>query len=255
MSERFSFVIFVTFSMATTRSPTSLPAWAAGPPSSFGSVERYARGERGVRRERAGRSVPSGVLLAHAHPEVSGERREKNHRARAGAVPPARCHASPSPEPAPCSVPTDVDRKFMNMAIDISLTPGDASSTYPNPRVGCVIVSEAGQVVGLGYHPKAGMPHAEPYALRGAGQMARGATAYVTLEPCDHYGRTPPCSQALIDAGIRRVVVGIGDPNPLVDGGGIARLRKAGVEVVVGCEEDRCFEVNQAFFERISGDS
>ncbi len=141
----------------------------------------------------------------------------------------------------------------MNMAIDLSLTPGDASSTYPNPRVGCVIVSAAGEVVGCGYHPKAGMPHAEPYALRGAGQLAKGATAYVTLEPCDHFGRTPPCSQALIDSGIRRVVVGIGDPNPLVDGGGIARLRRAGVEVVLGCEQERCFEVNRAFFERISG--
>ena len=142
---------------------------------------------------------------------------------------------------------------YMSRAIDLSLTPGDASSTYPNPRVGCVIVSASNTVVGEGYHPRAGLPHAEPYALRAAGQLAKGATAYVTLEPCDHYGRTAPCSQALIDAGIRRVVIGVGDPNPLVDGGGIARLRKAGVEVVVGCEEARCREVNTEFFDRIRG--
>ena len=239
--------------MATTGSCRSLRACAALSAPSYGTGARYGRGTCGRRRERTNRSAPSG-LLAHPHPMSRNHRGSTRAAPRTRAISSALCHASlsPSSDPAPCSEPTDVDRKFMNLAIDLSLTPGDASSTYPNPRVGCVIVSEAGEVVGLGYHPKAGMPHAEPYALRGAGQLAKGATAYVTLEPCDHFGRTPPCSQALIDAGIRRVVVGIGDPNPLVDGGGIARLRKAGVEVVVGCEQDRCFEVNQAFFERMS---
>lgn len=120
--------------------------------------------------------------------------------------------------------------------------------TSPNPAVGCVIVKD-GIVIGEGFHPKAGMPHAEVYALRAAGQQSRGATAYVTLEPCDHYGRTPPCSHALIDAGIARVVVGVGDPNPLVDGGGVSTLRSAGVTVEVGCEEDLCYEINRDFME------
>lgn len=140
---------------------------------------------------------------------------------------------------------------MMRMALELASTPGPGG-TDPNPLVGCVIVGKDGEtVVGRGYHPKAGMPHAEVYALRGAGQRAQGGTAYVTLEPCDHYGRTPPCSQALIDAGIVRVVVGVGDPNPLVCGGGIARLRRAGVEVVVGCEEALCFTINKDFMERM----
>lgn len=143
------------------------------------------------------------------------------------------------------------DHRMMRMALDIASTPGPGT-TDPNPMVGCVIVGDDGcTVVGHGYHPKAGLPHAEVYALRAAGQRARGGTAYVTLEPCDHYGRTPPCSQALIDAGIVRVVVGVGDPNPLVAGGGIARLRRAGIEVVVGCEEALCFEINKGFMERM----
>lgn len=178
--------------------------------------------------------------------QISWTKKTLGHRHRVVAV-----RVGPSDE-AEKTVPSDADRAYMNRAIDLSLTPGGPMSTYPNPRVGCVIVSASDEIVGEGYHPRAGLPHAEPYALRGAGQLARGATAYVTLEPCDHYGRTAPCSQALIDAGIRRVVVGIGDPNPLVDGGGIARLRKAGIEVVVGCEEDRCFDVNKEFFERIT---
>jgi diaminohydroxyphosphoribosylaminopyrimidine deaminase / 5-amino-6-(5-phosphoribosylamino)uracil reductase len=124
--------------------------------------------------------------------------------------------------------------------------------TYPNPAVGCVIVA-GGKVVGEGFHPQAGMPHAEVYALRAAGQAARGGTAYVTLEPCDHYGRTPPCSQALVAAGVSRVVVGVGDPNPLVNGGGVVTLRQAGIDVEVGCEEEACFEINREFMERIAG--
>jgi diaminohydroxyphosphoribosylaminopyrimidine deaminase/5-amino-6-(5-phosphoribosylamino)uracil reductase len=147
--------------------------------------------------------------------------------------------------------PTPFDEDMMRRALD--LAEKGRGHTHPNPMVGCVIVSsnDPNAIVGEGYHPKAGLPHAEVYALRAAGQFARGATAYVTLEPCDHYGRTPPCSQSLIDAGVSRVVVGVGDPNPLVDGGGISRLRKAGIEVVVGCLEEECFAINQEFMERM----
>jgi len=103
--------------------------------------------------------------------------------------------------------------------------------THPNPCVGSCIV-KGGEVVGEGFHPKAGKPHAEVYALRAAGQEARGATAYVTLEPCNHFGRTPPCARALVAAGVSRVVVGVVDPNPLVGGFGIKTLEDAGIEVV-----------------------
>ena len=136
----------------------------------------------------------------------------------------------------------------MRHALDLARTA--LGQTYPNPAVGCVIVKD-GAIVGEGYHPKAGMPHAEVYALRAAGQRAAGATAYVTLEPCDHYGRTPPCSKALVAAGVARVVVGVGDPNPLVDGGGVATLKKAGIEVDVGCEEEMCYDINKDFMERM----
>lgn len=105
--------------------------------------------------------------------------------------------------------------------------------TYPNPPVGCLIV-QAEEVVGRGYHPKAGEPHAEVFALREAGARAQGATAYVTLEPCSHFGRTPPCADALIEAGIARVYVAALDPNPLVAGRGVERLREAGLEVHIG---------------------
>ncbi|GET38042.1 bifunctional diaminohydroxyphosphoribosylaminopyrimidine deaminase/5-amino-6-(5-phosphoribosylamino)uracil reductase RibD [Microseira wollei] len=122
--------------------------------------------------------------------------------------------------------------------------------TAPNPLVGAVIVKD-GQIVGEGYHPAAGQPHAEVFALREAGEKARGATIYVSLEPCNHYGRTPPCSEALVAAGVAKVVVGMVDPNPLVGGGGIARLRAAGIEVVVGVEEEACQKLNEAFVHRI----
>ena len=138
----------------------------------------------------------------------------------------------------------------MRRALDLARTA--LGQTYPNPAVGCLIVNPiTNTVVGEGYHPRAGQPHAEVYALRAAGHGAKGATAYVTLEPCDHYGKTPPCSRALVAAGVRRVVVGVGDPNPLVDGGGVATLRAAGVEVDVGCEEEACFDINREFMERI----
>jgi len=122
--------------------------------------------------------------------------------------------------------------------------------TSPNPLVGSVVVKN-GQIVGEGFHPGAGQPHAEVFALREAGAEAAGATVYVNLEPCNHYGRTPPCTEALIRAGVRKVVVGMVDPDPRVQGGGIDRLRQAGIEVVVGIAEAACQELNEAFSHRV----
>jgi len=116
----------------------------------------------------------------------------------------------------------------------------------PNPLVGCVLVRE-GEVVGEGWHRRAGEPHAEVEALTAAGERARGATAYVTLEPCDHTGRTPPCTEALIHAGVRRAVVAALDPNPVTDGAGVRRLREAGVEVEVGLAREEAEAQNEVF--------
>lgn len=124
-------------------------------------------------------------------------------------------------------------------------------STTPNPRVGCVLVKN-GQRIGKGAHLKAGEPHAEVHALREAGALAAGATAYVTLEPCSHVGRTPPCANALIAAGVTRVVVAMQDPNPLVSGQGIARLRAHGLSVVVGVCEAQAQALNDGFIKRMT---
>ena len=125
-------------------------------------------------------------------------------------------------------------------------------STAPNPRVGCVLVRE-GQVVGRGFHARAGEPHAEVFALREAGALARGATAYVTLEPCSHHGRTPPCADALVAAGVARVVYAVGDPDPRVDGRGAARLRAAGIEVAQGAGELEGRALIPGFLRRVGG--
>lgn len=124
-------------------------------------------------------------------------------------------------------------------------------TTTPNPRVGCVIV-RAGEQVGAGAHLKAGEPHAEVHALRMAGDRAQGATAYVTLEPCSHFGRTPPCANALLEAGIARVVVAMQDPNPLVAGQGIARLQAHGIPVTVGVCEAQALALNRGFILRMT---
>jgi len=123
-------------------------------------------------------------------------------------------------------------------------------STDPNPRVGCVLVRH-GQVVGEGWHRRAGEPHAERHALAAAGDGARGATAYVTLEPCVHQGRTPPCVDALIEAGVARVVAAMIDPNPLVGGQGLHRLREAGMAVEVGLLETEARALNPGFIKRM----
>jgi diaminohydroxyphosphoribosylaminopyrimidine deaminase / 5-amino-6-(5-phosphoribosylamino)uracil reductase len=125
-----------------------------------------------------------------------------------------------------------------------------AGRTAPNPMVGSVIVKD-GLVIGEGFHPKAGEPHAEVFALRAAGAEAQGATLYVNLEPCSHHGRTPPCADAVIEAGIARVVVGMVDPNPLVAGNGIRRLEAAGIMVTVGVEAEDCQRLNEAFIHRM----
>jgi diaminohydroxyphosphoribosylaminopyrimidine deaminase/5-amino-6-(5-phosphoribosylamino)uracil reductase len=125
-----------------------------------------------------------------------------------------------------------------------------AGHTAPNPLVGSVVVQD-GVIVGEGFHPKAGEPHAEIFALQAAGDRTPNATLYVNLEPCNHTGRTPPCSEAVIAAGIRRVVIGMRDPNPQAKGG-IEKLRAAGIEVTTGVEEARCRQLNEAFIHRIT---
>jgi diaminohydroxyphosphoribosylaminopyrimidine deaminase/5-amino-6-(5-phosphoribosylamino)uracil reductase len=123
--------------------------------------------------------------------------------------------------------------------------------TSPNPAVGAVLVKD-GRVVARGHHARAGTPHAEVVAIRRAGARARGADLYTTLEPCDHWGRTPPCSVAILEAGIRRVFVGSRDPNPLVNGRGLRRLRRGGVEVVPGVLEAECDALNEAWLHYIT---
>jgi diaminohydroxyphosphoribosylaminopyrimidine deaminase/5-amino-6-(5-phosphoribosylamino)uracil reductase len=123
--------------------------------------------------------------------------------------------------------------------------------TSPNPLVGCVVLDANGQLVGEGFHQRAGTPHAEVHALRQAREHARGGTAVVTLEPCCHHGRTPPCSEALIAAGVARVVVAMRDPDPRVAGGGIAQLQSAGIEVIEGVCEAQARQLNRAFIHRV----
>jgi len=124
-------------------------------------------------------------------------------------------------------------------------------STSPNPRVGCVLVAD-GKIIGSGWHRRAGEAHAEVLALQEAGVAARNATAYVTLEPCSHYGRTPPCADALISAGVARVVAAVADPNPQVAGAGRDKLRSAGINVETGLMEDAARELNIGFFSRMA---
>ncbi|MBN1859412.1 bifunctional diaminohydroxyphosphoribosylaminopyrimidine deaminase/5-amino-6-(5-phosphoribosylamino)uracil reductase RibD [Candidatus Bipolaricaulota bacterium] len=116
----------------------------------------------------------------------------------------------------------------------------------PNPLVGAIVV-RSGKDVGHGYHARFGGPHAEVHALARAGRAARGATIYVTLEPCCHHGKTPPCTEAIVEAGVARVVIACRDPNPLVAGGGVTRLREAGIDVVVGVREAESRRLNEAF--------
>ena len=143
---------------------------------------------------------------------------------------------------------TLTDNEWMARALQLAAR--GCYTTHPNPNVGCVLVRE-GRLVGEGWHQKAGEPHAEVHALRAAGELARGATAYVTLEPCSHYGRTPPCALALVEAGVSRVVVAMMDPNPLVAGRGLQILRDAGIEVSCGIGEAEAQALNPGFIKRM----
>jgi diaminohydroxyphosphoribosylaminopyrimidine deaminase/5-amino-6-(5-phosphoribosylamino)uracil reductase len=136
------------------------------------------------------------------------------------------------------------------MRAALALARRGLGNTWPNPSVGCVVVRD-GRVVGRGFTQPGGRPHAETQALAMAGGLAAGATVYVTLEPCSHHGRTPPCADALVAAGVTRVVVATGDPDQRVDGRGIARLRRAGIEVVEGVLSDAAREVAEGFFSRV----
>ncbi|GAB1235156.1 bifunctional diaminohydroxyphosphoribosylaminopyrimidine deaminase/5-amino-6-(5-phosphoribosylamino)uracil reductase RibD [Ferrigenium sp. UT5] len=137
------------------------------------------------------------------------------------------------------------------MARALRLAAHGLNTTSPNPRVGCVLV-EGDEIVGEGWHVRAGEPHAEVHALRTAGHAARGATAYVTLEPCSHHGRTPPCADALIAAGVARVVCAMQDPNPQVAGRGMDNLRAAGITVECGLMEAAARELNIGFVSRMT---
>ncbi|MBC8018623.1 MAG: bifunctional diaminohydroxyphosphoribosylaminopyrimidine deaminase/5-amino-6-(5-phosphoribosylamino)uracil reductase RibD [Verrucomicrobia bacterium] len=141
------------------------------------------------------------------------------------------------------------DTKYMKRAL--TLARKGLGKTSPNPLVGCVIVKN-GAVIGEGWHKKAGGPHAEIHALEMAGVAARGSDVYVTLEPCCHTGKTPPCSAALIKAGVRRVVAGMQDPNPRVSGGGLAALKQAGIETSCGLLEDACRAINLPFIMHVT---
>lgn len=140
------------------------------------------------------------------------------------------------------------DERYMARALELARR--GRFTTTPNPNVGCVIVRD-GEIVGEGWHQRAGEPHAEVHALRMAGDRARGATAYVTLEPCSHHGRTPPCCDALIAAGVSRVVAAMQDPNPQVAGRGLHRLSQAGIDVSHGLMMSEAEALNRGFLKRM----
>jgi len=143
---------------------------------------------------------------------------------------------------------SDADYRFMARAVQLAWK--GLYTTEPNPRVGCVLVKD-GEIIAEGFHRKAGEGHAEVNALRLAGENALGCTAYVTLEPCSHFGKTPPCANALIDAGVAEVIIGMVDPNPQVSGNGIARLEQSGIKVRSGLLEAQARELNPGFIKRM----
>ncbi|MDW7651911.1 MAG: bifunctional diaminohydroxyphosphoribosylaminopyrimidine deaminase/5-amino-6-(5-phosphoribosylamino)uracil reductase RibD [Bacillota bacterium] len=143
----------------------------------------------------------------------------------------------------------DADERYMWHALDLAAQ--GTGETSPNPMVGAVLVKD-GEIVGTGYHQKAGGPHAEIIAIEAAGEESRGATLYVTLEPCSHTGKTPPCTDRIIDAGVRKVVAAMQDPNPLVNGRGLNILKQAGIKVKTGVLQDKAERLNEAFIRYIT---
>ncbi|MGH7769041.1 MAG: bifunctional diaminohydroxyphosphoribosylaminopyrimidine deaminase/5-amino-6-(5-phosphoribosylamino)uracil reductase RibD [Candidatus Binatia bacterium] len=143
----------------------------------------------------------------------------------------------------------EADKRYMRMALDLALQ--GAGRASPNPLVGAVLV-RGGRVVAAGHHRRAGGDHAEIVALKRAGKKARGATLYVNLEPCSHYGRTPPCTLSVIEAGVETVIAGMADPNPLVSGLGVRALRKAGIHVRLGILREESRRLNEAFTKYIT---
>ena len=160
-------------------------------------------------------------------------------------TPPAPPHASGTAPGSPDTLPPAEAERWMRCALDEARR--GLGRTHPNPCVGAVVVKD-GTVVGRGHHQQAGAPHAEVVALTEAGAAARGADLYTTLEPCDHWGRTPPCSRAILDAGVTRVVYASSDPNPLVNGKGVARLRASGIAVWTGVLAAEADALNRPFF-------
>ncbi|BDU51365.1 bifunctional diaminohydroxyphosphoribosylaminopyrimidine deaminase/5-amino-6-(5-phosphoribosylamino)uracil reductase RibD [Haliovirga abyssi] len=141
------------------------------------------------------------------------------------------------------------DEKYMSIAIELAKK--GEGGVNPNPLVGAVVVKN-GEIIGRGYHQYFGGPHAEVYALEEAGENAKDATIYVTLEPCSHYGKTPPCADRIVKAGIKRCVIAVSDPNPLVAGRGISKMEQAGIEVKVGVLEKESLKVNEVFMKYIT---
>jgi len=151
--------------------------------------------------------------------------------------------------PSAKSLQDQLDRKFIKMAIRLAAK--GTGFVSPNPLVGAVVVKN-GEVIGKGFHERFGGPHAEVNALKNAGGESKGATLYVTLEPCNHYGKTPPCTKAILDAGVKRVVIGMMDPNPDVKGGGAKVLEEHGLEVTCGVLEEECKKQNEIFLKYVS---
>lgn len=142
-----------------------------------------------------------------------------------------------------------IDETYMQCALDLAWA--QKGQTGDNPSVGCILIKD-GNIIGQGVTAKGGRPHGETQALHHAGENAKGATCYVTLEPCSHYGGTPPCADVLIRAGIARCVIAVIDPNPNVNWQGAARLQEAGIDTVIGCLASEAFELYQSFFARFS---
>jgi len=142
----------------------------------------------------------------------------------------------------------NLDKKYMELALELAAL--GEGNVNPNPMVGAVVV-KAGEIIGKGYHKKYGGPHAEVFALEDAGKGAEGATIYVTLEPCSHYGKTPPCAEKIIKMGIKRCVIATLDPNPLVAGKGVKLLKEAGIEVEIDVLKEKTLKQNIVFFKYI----